>query len=120
MIIDTSSILFSISNKKDIFAAAENSFPGTTIIISKGIMREISRHAKGRGKIAGPAGFAVLIIGQKTGLHIEKDAGYVDAWIVREWRKRHCIVCTNDRKLKKELSDEGAHVVSFTRAGTFR
>ncbi len=120
IIIDTSSILFAASNRKDIFEAVRENFPGFTMVISEGIVRELSNHSNAGGKTAGSAGLALMIIDKTAGMQIEKSTGYVDDWIVREWKKRRCIVCTNDIKLKKRLREIGASVLSVTRAGILR
>jgi rRNA-processing protein FCF1 len=119
IILDTSSIVFAVSNKKEILTSANDAFIGYSILISRGILRELHELAKGRGKYSGSANAALKIL-EKASIEISPEVGYVDDWIVAEWEKRKCVICTNDVDLKKRLRSEGATVVSVTRAGTFR
>ncbi len=119
LILDTSSIVFAVSNKKDILASANDAFIGYSILISRGVLRELKDLANGKSKYAGSANAALKML-EKASLELSPEIGHVDDWIVKESAKRRCAVCTNDAGLKKRLRETGAEVVSVTRAGTFR
>ncbi len=119
IIIDTSSILFALSNRKDLFAIVQESLPSYTIVISEGVLGELKKLAKSKKGSAGGARLALSII-ESLEIQVVKDSSYVDSWVVSEWEKRNCAVCTNDSELKKRLTGKGAMVVTVTKDGKLR
>ena len=117
LIVDTSSILFALSNNIDIFNEAEVRL-GLNPIISRGILRELKSKASGRGKQRAYASAALELI-KRHGVKIEPDAGYVDKWILDSALRFSC-VCTNDSKLRAALRAKGADVRTMSRSGDFR
>ncbi len=117
IIVDTSSILFALSNKVDIFMAIKEQ-SSQEAVLSQGVIKEltgIAASSKSKSKYARVA----LELIKKYGIKIEKDSGYVDKWIL-SYANKHINVCTNDTKLKKALRGRGIIVYSVSRDGILR
>ncbi len=117
VIIDTSSILFGLSNRKDVFQAIRYELPGARLLVSRGTIREI-RHAKAAA--ARRSSSAALSLIRVHRVAIANDASHVDSWILHTAHKYGCAVCTNDTGLKAKLRKRGITVFSISRAGTLR
>ena len=119
IIIDTSSILFALSNNKDVFEAVKLKDPSYEPLISLGILNElngIGGSEKGKGKFAN----AALYMIKEHQPDIANSNATVDDWIVEEAEKRKCDVCTNDMELKKRLKEKGITVFTVSRSGELR
>ncbi len=122
ILIDTSSILFALSNMKNVFQIISDRFPKQEMVISKGVVNELERLAKEKGNRAKLARTALMEIGS-TALKIEENELNVDRWIenaAKDAGGRECVVCTNDINLKKKVRMHGIKVFSATRSGTLR
>jgi len=120
IVLDTSSILFGFSNNINIFSRALEKFPGGTIVISKGVIKELSRIAEGRGKASGYAKVALQEIeALKKHIEIESSHIYVDRWIEGKAKNSEYIICTNDTALRKRVRRSGAKVFALSRSGAF-
>ncbi len=118
LIIDTSSILFSLANGSDILDEIESAneyYP----IISRGVILELEKFADSKTKLKP---FAVVAINsiKKHKIRIDESKVYVDKWILSVSERKKYTVCTNDIKLKKELRNMGIHTLSVTKTGTLR
>ncbi len=116
--IDTSSILFSIGRNADIFEVVKEQFPEYKAIISKGVMRELKRAAKKRGRIAMHARVALELI-KKHGVEVAENREYVDKWIAKEAGKGN-LVCTNDAELRHAIKKSGASAYTFSTSRKLR
>ncbi len=119
IILDTSSIIFSLSNHFDPFAYVRDNMPTYRILISSGVVTELGKLGSGRKKEKKYANVALALLGRYD-LSIAKSPLPVDRWIVKEAISRHCLVCTNDIKLKESLRDKGVNTVSVARNGSLR
>lgn len=119
LIVDTSSIVFALSNKVDPFAEIR-SMPSTQILISKGVLRELRKLASGRGRYAKYARAAISLLNSNPHIRVEQDSGYVDSWIQHTASRMSCSVCTNDIKLKRALKAKKIKVYSISRDGRLR
>ena len=118
LLIDTSSILFSFSNNKDIFEIlSENK--EYTLVISKGIIRELTKFSKSKKHIRKNAVMALYSI-KKNRPIIEDSNIYVDDWILKKAVKNNIMVCTNDINLKKKLRKYHIKVLSVNNTGILR
>ena len=118
MIIDTSSIIFSLVNGNDIFDEIENTneyYP----IISKGVILELKKFAVSRTKLRPLAVVAINSI-KKHKIEINYSTLYVDKWILELANSKKYSVCTNDIKLKKKLRNMNIRTLSVTKTGTLR
>ena len=119
IIVDTSSIIFGLSKKYDVFSALEERFPGYPLLISQGIMNEINGIAGGNGRYAKYAKAALEIINRNKRIEISRSMVYPDSWILANFSKAEA-VCTNDIALKRELRKKGAAVLSMAINGKLR
>lgn len=119
IIIDTSSIIFGLSNNIDIFDTVAYELPGYKILISKGIVEELKKLGSKNGRYKKYAHVALTLI-KKHKAKVANSSSYVDAWIENEAVKTNCTVCTNDIKLKKLLKSKDITVLSISRSGLLR
>jgi rRNA-processing protein FCF1 len=119
IILDTSSILFAVSNRKDIFEEVRYQLPDMQAMISTGILAElkgIARSGRSNAKFAATALHQIGLYGPA----MEKGYGPVDQWIVKHALHGDHYVCTNDAKLKSLLIKAGIKSFSFSRSGRIR
>ena len=119
VIIDTSSILYGISFRKDIFAIAAMRFPGSTMIISKGVLRELSGISKGNGRRGADAMAALALIRVKN-VKVDTDSGTADSWALRSARHNNFIVITNDTALLRRIKQINPNVFKLSKSGAIR
>mgnify|MGYP001626411837 CR=1 FL=1 len=116
ILVDTSSIVFSFSNKKDIFDELKEM--GFVPVISQGVVSELEKLANSRRRPSAGAGAALLAIRGK-GIETDKDRRMPDIWLLSSASKG-VYICTNDRRLKQRLEKKLAKVVSVGRDGKLR
>ena len=119
VILDTSSIIFGLSNNRNVFSLLSERFPGSVICISHGILNEIQGIASGRTRYAKNAKAALALIKGQGSISIAGSRAYPDRWIT-ESAGSGSIVCTNDTALKRELKRKGIAAVSISRSGAIR
>ena len=119
VIVDTSSIIFGLSKKHDVFSALEEHFPGYSLLIPQGIMNEIKGIASGNGRYAKYAKAALEVIKRNNKIEVSRSMSYPDSWILASSSKAEA-VCTNDMALKRELRKKGAQVLSMAINGKLR
>lgn len=119
VIVDTSSIIFGLSNKVDVFAAIKEKNPLSEPLISMGVLDELNRIRDSKGKFSKFAAAGIYLIAQHEP-DIANVRANVDDWIVEEARKLGCDVCTNDVALKKRLKALGVRAFSVSRSGSLR
>ncbi|MCL4365380.1 MAG: hypothetical protein M1569_03230 [Candidatus Marsarchaeota archaeon] len=117
IIVDTSSIMFGLSRKIDVFESI-NIQLGFRPVLSKGILRELRSLSKINGKYKKYAATALALVSKHKPL-IESDNGFVDSWILAD-SARHPNVCTNDMKLKRDLRAKGISVYSISVGGSLK
>lgn len=119
ILLDTSSIIFGLSNKIDTFQILKESFPTYKIAIPYGVIRELKRFAKGKKKERLQAKIGLALLG-KYKIKVVKSNEYVDDWIFKNASNTDVIVCTNDVELKHRLKETGAKTISISRSGLLR
>ncbi len=119
IIVDTSSIIFGLSKKHDVFGKLAERFPGYGISISQGIMNEIKGIAGGSGRYSKSAKVALELIKKNKSIEIDGSRKYPDDWMVDK-ASEDMIICTNDTALKKRLREKGAAVISISINGILR
>ncbi len=117
IVVDTSSILFALSNKVDIFGRIREEL-GMDPIISKGVVRELTKISKGR-KANGKYAVVALKLIERHKVKTEPDSGYVDMWVLTAARKAG-YACTNDTALRRKIRAEGIKAYSVSRNGGLR
>jgi rRNA-processing protein FCF1 len=117
IIVDTSSILFGLSKKIDVFESIEGQL-ALKPVISKGVLRELLSISQKKGAYRKYAAAALALI-EKRKPEIDGDTGYVDGWIASSARK-YGSVCTNDTKLKRILNAVGIKTYSIAIGGKLK
>ena len=120
VIIDTSSIVFGFSFKRNVFEAANEAFPGREIVISAGVLRELRGIARNRGRRGAAAGTALLSVSSKS-IKVDKDGGDVDSWIAAaSARYNNSIVITNDTELLGRIRRSGGKALKLSKSGILK
>ncbi len=117
IIVDTSSILFALSSKVDIFNAIKEEL-NFEPVISKGVVNELKKISSG-SKANGKYAKVALQLIEKYHIKTDPDSKYVDDWIL-SIAKEHENFCTNDTKLRNALKGKGARVYVISRSGELR
>ena len=117
IIIDTSSILFALSKKVDVFESARAEL-AMSPLVSRGILNELSRMSNGSGKKARDANVALALI-KTHKVEVNPDSAYADSWILSQ-ASSGMAVCTNDTALRRSLRLKGASVYTISEGGKFR
>ena len=117
VIIDTSSILFGIRFKKDVFDAAQLTIPKCVIVASKGIMDELDGIKENGGRRGGEARIALSLL-KRHKVYIDKSREYPDSWIRKTAAKyKNSIVITNDTALLKKIGSAGGRAMRLSMGG---
>ncbi|MGA3020939.1 MAG: PIN domain-containing protein [Candidatus Micrarchaeales archaeon] len=119
IIVDTSSILFGVAKRIDVFEKIKEEFPRYKIVMPSGVMDELKGIGKGRRKESINARYALKMLKDKD-VEIVQSGYEVDGWIVKNAAAMGCEVCTNDAELRKRLRAEGVRIVSLGLGGSLR
>lgn len=118
LVLDTSSILFAMSRKVDIFGAVEEQL-GAAVVISSGVLRELKGIASRRTKEGKAARLALKMLeGHKV--EVVDNNGAVDRWVLGAGSAQGVYVCTNDINLKLALRRKGKRALSVSENGVLR
>ncbi len=118
IILDSNFLMLPYSERIDIFSEIERLVPEKHMLhIIKGTPRELKgiidkKNTKGQDRVA--ARLALKFIEAKDIKPLGSD-GFVDKEIEKEASKdpKSTIVCTNDKELKKKLSESGVMVITM-------
>jgi rRNA-processing protein FCF1 len=120
LIIDTSSMLFGFSYNRNVFDTAKEQFPGYKMLISKGIINELTRLSANRGSKGLRARIALLELKAKK-IDVDNISIHADKWILDTAIKNsNSIVVTNDSALAAKLSRAKAKVYKISKSGMLR
>ncbi len=120
LIIDTSSMLFGFAYNRNVFEAAMRRFPSSTLLVSRGIIRELTRFSSQKGKKGLRARIALLELKAKK-INVDNINANADSWILDTAPKRRgSVVVTNDTALAKRLSSKGVRVYKISRSGLLK
>lgn len=114
MIVDTSSILFALSNRMDAFRAIEEADEDYEPVVTSGVVTELKDIGKGRGKQSMNARAALSVMKERS-IEVIAAGGVVDDSILSAAKRFRCSVCTNDIGLKRRLKASGVKAVSIGR-----
>lgn len=119
MLVDTSSILFALKYRKDAFQLISEQLPVCSPAISRGIMREIQGISGNAGKRGAEARAALAALKSKN-VKVYNINVNVDTWLLRQAKRTHDIVITNDTELAARLSYFGVNCFKVSRSGRLR
>ena len=120
LIIDTSSILFGFAYNRNVFEIATQRFPGSTPLVSRGIIRELTRFSAQKGKKGLRARIALIELKAKK-INVDNINANADSWILDTApKKRGSVVITNDTALAKRLVSKGVRVYKISRSGLLK
>lgn len=119
VVVDTSSIIFGLSNKIDVFERIPEEL-NCKVVVSEGIVNELKKIGTGSGKFSKFGKVAIDLLKTNNKVKLVNDEEYVDNWIIDMAMKNGYKVCTNDIKLKKELKEMGIRAFSLSRNGAVR
>ncbi|MCL5008014.1 MAG: hypothetical protein M1562_02075, partial [Candidatus Marsarchaeota archaeon] len=116
--IDTSSILFAIENRKDIFEIIDAEFDRSYIrTVSNGVIGELRRIGGNRSERGGMARAAIQMISDRS-IHIDRDSKRPDVWMLKiSGSASGDIFITNDTALLRSIRAKGARVFRVSRYG---
>ena len=127
IIIDTSSILFALKYNKNIFEIIKTKYLSNyKIIISKGIINELTRLSKTRSKLKLSATISLVIINKikekERKIFIYKRSNInVDKWILDTSNKfKNIIIITNDTELAKKLYNNNKEIFKISKQGILK
>jgi len=117
VIIDTSSILFGFSYNRNVFETAKEKFPRTKILISRGIIKELTKLSSNKGKKGLRARVALLEIKAKK-INVDNISIYPDKWILDTViRNKNHVVITNDTALARKLALAKVKAFKISKSG---
>ena len=120
VILDTSSMLFAMESRKSAIDTVELAHPGKRILISKGLIRELSGIGSGHGARAARARACLEILKLKN-VEVDNNSGNVDKWILaRACQKDVYCVVTNDTALFNKLRYKHIAVFKLSRSGMLK
>lgn len=113
IILDTNFLMVLYKYRIDIFSGIENLVPEAHNIATLGnVIKElegIQKGSKGADRIASKIALQLI---QKEGMEIIKCEGPVDESIMNfSLNNKDAIICTNDKKLRKKLKENGVHTI---------
>jgi len=119
VLVDTSSILYGLENSKDVFEITKSRFPGCDIMISKGVVAELSGLSNSAGKTAQLAKTALQIIKLKR-IRVDNITGSADNWIFSKAIAEPSIAITNDTQLCKRLKSRKVNTFKLSKKGILK
>ena len=119
VLVDTSSILYGLENSKDVFEIAKSRFPGCNILVSKGVVAELSGLSSSASKTAQLAKTALQIIKLKK-VRVDNITGSADNWIFNKAIAEPSIAITNDTALYKRLKSRKLSAFKLSKKGILK
>ena len=116
--LDTSAILFSFRNKKDIFNIVSNVFPTSNAIISVGVIRELTKNGTNKGKKGSVARTSLSILKSKN-IKVDNIDMNVDNWIFKK-ASRFDVVVTNYTELISKLNKKRVTCFKVSKSGALK
>jgi rRNA-processing protein FCF1 len=118
IIVDTSSIIYSFTLKKDIFSNLEaiGFFP----IITSSVIEELKKISKKESRFGVAAKYALWVIKKKKmekKIKIIRTKRSTDLAIEEISKKKRIRVCTNDKEMKKRIKKLGLEILTVKSNG---
>lgn len=120
IIIDTSSMLFGFSYNRNVFETTRAQFPDYKPLVSRGIVRELTKLSSNRGSRGLRARVALLELKAKK-INVDNISIYPDKWILdTALKNRDYVVVTNDSVLAGKLALSKVRVYKISKSGVLR
>ena len=106
--------------RKDAFSISKAAFRHADVVISTGILHELQRTAKRRGKKGAYARTSLELV-KKNRIRILKNNSYPDIWIHNiAARYKNTIVITNDTALFSKIRKTGGKALKLSKSGILK
>ncbi len=115
VVVDTSSIIFGMQNRKNIFGILESELSGSRIYISKGVVKELKEISAEHTK-RGRAALASLAVLREGRVGIKGDTKMPDEWM-HSLPVENITFVTNDTDLWRRLKRQGKRVLKLSISG---
>lgn len=113
VLLDTNFLLVPYQFKIDIFREIDELLEVPhSFVVPTGVVKELEKLSKGRGKEGAAARFALKLLKAREYEGVES-GGDVDSWILEYAVKEGVVVATNDRPLRVKLKKNRVKVVSL-------
>lgn len=119
VLVDTSSIIYGLEHSKDVFEIANGRFPSHEILISRGVIAELSGLSNSNAKKAQLAKTALRIIKLKR-IRVDNITGSADNWIFSKAIAEPSIAITNDTQLCKRLKSRKVNTFKLSKKGILK
>jgi len=113
VLLDTNFLLVPYQFKLDIFTKIEELLEVPhAFVVPTGVVGELEKLAKGRGKEGAAARFGLKLLRNREHESVES-SGNVDEWILKYAKEEGMFVATNDRALRVKLKKNRVKVISL-------
>ena len=113
VVLDTNFLLVPYQFKIDVFRQIERLLEAPhEFIVPTGVVSELKKLAKGRGKEGAASRFALKLLGAYKVTKV-RSKGDVDGWIAEYAVKENAIVATNDVELRNRLKKGGVKMIAL-------
>lgn len=113
-------MLFGFSYNRNVFETAKQQFPGYKMLVSKGIIKELTRLSANKGSKGLRARIALLELKAKK-IDVDNISIHADKWILdTAIKNRNSVVVTNDTALAAKLSRAKLKTYKISKSGILR
>ncbi len=120
VLIDTSSIIFSVQNKNDIFESINLRFPLYVQMVSEAVVSELKKISSGNSSKSRAAKVGLRMIKIKK-IKVDTKVGYADLWMLENAKKDdRNIFVTNDIALFRALKSLHKRSFKISKQGILR
>lgn len=113
VVLDTNFLLVPYQFKINVFRQIEELLEVPhELIVPSGVVSELRKLSKGRGKEGAAARFALKLLGA-YGVTKVRSAGEVDGWIAEYAARENAMVATNDVELRNRLKKGGVKMIAL-------
>lgn len=120
VIIDTSSMLFGFTYNRNVFERAREQFPGYKLLVSSGIIKELTKISSNKGSKGLRARVALLELKAKK-INVDNISVYPDKWILdTSLKNKESVVITNDSALARKLKLGKVRTYKISKSGVLR
>jgi rRNA-processing protein FCF1 len=113
-------MLFGFTYNRNVFESAIRQFPGYKLLVSRGIIRELTKISANKGNRGLRARVALLELKAKK-INVDNISIYPDKWILdTSLKNKESIVITNDSALARKLKLGKIRTYKISRSGILK